>query len=90
MLPKFFFKPKIKLVCHQCNKEYLVKLADFETICDPCTGEPGDPHYLSCENCIGGMAFPLLYTNKEGYTFTSTKKTGSNGKDFWSLTVNQP
>lgn len=78
---------KLDFVCHQCSATDKATLAQIETIYDPMTGDPEDPPYMACPNCLTGMLFPMLYTNIYGVTFISQLETNKNGKQFWRLDV---
>ncbi len=78
---------KLDFVCHQCGATDRATIADTETIYDPATGDPEDPPYMACENCLTGTLLPMRYTNKHCIMFVSELETRKNGKQVWRLDV---
>ena len=71
---------KLDFVCHQCGATDRPSIAQVESIYDPCSGDPQDPPYIACVNCLSGILLPMRYTNEHEFTFSSELETKKNGK----------
>ena len=59
----------VKFKCRKCGFEEAVPKNIVDMLDESDGGDPNYPPRFNCEHCIGGLMFPINYTNSRGITY---------------------
>lgn len=62
---------EVEFVCFDCDHRSMICPRNVEEFYDLPYTQKSEPPKFKCDNCLGGVCYPLYYTNKFGYSFAS-------------------
>jgi len=72
---------EVEFVCFDCNHRSMICTCNIEDFYHLIYAQKSEPPKFECDNCLGGLCFPLNYTNKFGYSFASQQIPPKYGAD---------
>jgi hypothetical protein len=71
----------VEFVCFDCDHKSKICPHNVDEFYNLTYSQKSEPPKFECDNCLGGICFPLNYTNKFGYSFESEQISPKNRID---------